>query len=84
LSHHEVFYKFKRYCGKCNPSFVINFLGAVTRREYLHYFSADKSIPPNSKEEVIYTEYPAYSEGYFEWISVLQSIIQAKDKFTMF
>ena len=84
MNHHEVFLSFKCYSGKCNSGFVINFLGAVTRREYLYCFSADKSIPLSSKEEVMYTEYPAYSEGYFEWISILQSVIQAKNKFTMF
>jgi len=84
MEHHKVFYNFKCYNGKCDPLFVVNFLGAFTRKEYLPHFSVDRLVPFDSKEKIVHTEYPEYSKEYFIWIITLESIIEAKGGFTMF
>jgi len=83
LKHHEVFSYFKCYDGKCGSAFVVNFLGAITRRKFLFHFNADRSVSPDFGEEIVHTQYPELSEDYFNWIPILESVVEAQSKFTM-
>ena len=71
--HHKIFDALTVYTGKPEPGFEIDFLGIRTRCE----FSAGGII----------TAMPVHTlephEDYFEWIDLLESIMAAKDRYTM-
>ena len=72
--HHKIFDALTVYTGKLEPGFEIDFLGIRTRCE----FSAGGII----------TAMPVHTpadphEDYFEWIDLLESIMAAKDRYTM-
>jgi len=71
--HHKIFDALSVYTGKAEPGFDIDFLGIRTRCE----FSAGGII----------TAMPVHTlephEDYFEWIDLLESIMAAKDRYTM-
>lgn len=82
--HHEVFNNFVRWSGKCKSSFEVNFLGVITDRTYLYSLEPCSQTEQHPAEEkFIQTEYPEFNENYFEWISILKSVMQAKGCFTM-
>ncbi|MDD4899754.1 MAG: hypothetical protein PHT31_01635 [Candidatus Omnitrophica bacterium] len=84
MQHHEVFANFKQVRLNPGAQFCTNFLGAIVRKEYLDYFYAEKLAHTDRQQERGCARYPDFSEGYFEWISVLESVVQAKKRFTMF
>jgi len=87
MKHHDIFYKFKCWSGRCVPSSAVNFLGVVTRKEHMYFDSPieplDDNISQASGTDVINTEYPRIGEDYFEMIDVLETVTQAKDGYTI-
>lgn len=88
MIHHEVFHKFKCWDGNYDPGYTVNFLGVFTNKDHICSVRPECPSPRRDafrdlKKEFIRTEYPPFCESYFEWISVLESVVQAKNKFTM-
>jgi FkbM family methyltransferase len=71
--HHPAFESLTVYTGEAEPGFEIDFLGIRTRCEFL----AGGMITAAP----IHTLEP--HEDYFEWIDLLESIMAAKDQYTM-
>ena len=72
--HHEVFYGFKPFSGEEQPRCEVDFLGCKIRHEFWPAFR-HTGIPERT--------YPPFNEQYFEWISVLESVVQARENYTM-
>ena len=73
---HPVFTKVPRWTGSVGPGMTANWLGTVTRSIYNNNNSA-----PTGR---ILTPYiPSVDDGYFEWIDLLESVLEADDGFTM-
>jgi FkbM family methyltransferase len=78
LQHHEVFSHFKPFRGFAPAEgYGIDFLGALTRRDFL---ARMHTYPTDSLLE---TSYPQVNEEYLEWIDVLESVVAARDSYTM-
>jgi FkbM family methyltransferase len=81
MEHHSIFKKFKPYQGKCSTDYVVNFLGVFVKKNYIRNFNPKPpSIP---QENFIQTDYPEFNHSYFEMISLLEAVVNAKYKFTM-
>lgn len=77
MEHHEVFAKFCPFSG-ISPSFCqTDFLGITTRQQFV------ANLAVHSEPTAIVTDYPTPDEEYFEWIDLLQSVVSAKDFYTM-
>jgi FkbM family methyltransferase len=75
--HHSVFSKFKAWSGQIPAFRQADFVGMMTSREFvsdLLCFPEPISVPEL---------YPAFDEGYFEWIDVLESVVAARGSYTM-
>jgi hypothetical protein len=75
-AQHAIFDHFHPYRGPLPPEFYLDYLGAKTRADYGEWnapWAMDhyRSPPPPIDEE------------YFEWIDVLQAVLDAGDIFTM-
>ena len=74
--HHPVFDKFKQHeIDVVDQAFQFNFLGVATRR----YFVIGMAKNTEGKE----LSYPTFSEEYFEWIDILESVIATDQQFVM-
>ena len=69
--HHPVFSAFIPFSGPVPVDFEVDYIGMRTRRDIMQ-------IIPKTGCSV-----PAVDEDYFEWIDVLQSVRDARDKYTM-
>jgi FkbM family methyltransferase len=74
--HHPVFYEFRRFSGNIPRSCEFDFLGSVTRPEFLGRQSSADLVE-------VAPDYPPYDEEYFEWIDLLESVILAAPQYTM-
>ncbi|HEY2846047.1 MAG TPA: FkbM family methyltransferase [Bryobacteraceae bacterium] len=72
-THHAAFERVSAYTGPAEAGFQTDFLGIRTRCEFLSG-AATTAVP-------VHTAGP--HEDYLEWIDLLESILSAKDKFTM-
>jgi len=80
-AHHPVFHKFPPWEGIVPEGFAVNFLGVKQR---LHYWKPNLDNPPQyPANRRVKAEYPPFDAQYFEWIAVLESVINAKNHFTM-
>jgi FkbM family methyltransferase len=80
-SHHPVFYRFPRWQGRVPEGFIVNFLGVMTRE---HYWTDNLEIAHQyPAKRHVETNYPIYDEEYFEWIDLLEAVVEAKDHFAM-
>jgi FkbM family methyltransferase len=70
--YHPAFDLLPAYAGGAEPGFAIDFLGIKTRCEFL----AGAALTT-----MLHTVEP--SDDHFEWIDLLESIMAAKDQFTM-
>lgn len=95
-AHHPIFGLFPPFAGPTERGFTLDFLGAYTNASWfcdktngayrLHYPSRENLCHLSEQWEdsaIIQTEYPIIDEEYFEYIDVLDSVIQAKANFTM-
>jgi len=69
-----VFHKFRPQTGPAQPGLEVDFLGCRTRHEFL---------PSSLRTGLAQTSYPPVDEEYPEWIDVLESVAQARDRFVM-
>jgi len=93
VKHHPIMKNFKPWEGNCPKDFFVNFLGVFTREEYygirkdleLDISKEYTGNPPDqtSEENFISTQYPEFNHGYIEYVSLLESVLKAKDKFMM-
>jgi FkbM family methyltransferase len=73
--HHPIFFNFERFTGNAGGHYYVDFLGTITRRSFLTLLDSDEvSGAP---------DYPEFSEEYFEWIDVLESVMLAGSEYTM-
>src|SRR5581483_9342225 len=76
LRHHPIFSKFALYQGTVPAGYFANFLGVLTKLDYW--------VDPRPElEEGYHKHYPLLYEAYFEWIDLLQSVVEAEGHFTM-
>jgi FkbM family methyltransferase len=80
-SHHPVFYKFPPWEGIVPEGFIENFLGVMQRSYY--WQPHDDNPPQYPADRYVRTGYPPFDDQYFEWITVLESVVQATSHFTM-
>jgi FkbM family methyltransferase len=74
-AHHEVFQRFRAREGPRNPRWAVDFLGVRTRETF---FPGARSNP------LIATPWPPeVNEEYFEWISLLTAVVQAREHITI-
>jgi FkbM family methyltransferase len=77
----QVFERFPCWQGPVPEGFVVDFLGVLTRAAYYEpYLKVSQGYPA---DRYVRTEYPPISEDYFEWADVLESVLVARDHFTM-
>ena len=74
--HHPVFSNFAPYAGSIEQGFQIDFVGAKTRCE----FQSGAVVMPT---HTVQTQYAPIDEEYFEWIDILESVISAKQSYTI-
>jgi len=75
--HHRIFSRFHRWSGRVPAGFDVDFLGTRYRTAY---FTMNQSQP---EERYAAPEHPPFDEEYFEWITLLEAVTSAKDRFTM-
>jgi FkbM family methyltransferase len=79
--HHPIFRNFAPWHGQVPQDFIVNFLGVLTRVEYFEpYAKISRGYPA---DRYVSADYPAFDEEYFEWVDVLETVLAAKDHFTM-
>lgn len=80
--HHPVFASFARFRGVVPPRYHANFLGVVTQNAFIAGMitALGHKFPDAGDMEV---DYPAFDEEYFEWIDLLEAVLEARDAFTM-
>jgi hypothetical protein len=80
--HHPVFTAFKRFQGVVPPGNHANFLGVMTRNEFAAGIitALGHRLP---EPGYFQADYPAFSEEYFEWVDLLEAVLDAREAFTM-
>jgi FkbM family methyltransferase len=73
-AEHAVFRRFDRYAGGAVPGFNLNFIG---QRSNPTFDGQDLSKASSA-------DYPQVSDESFEWIAVLEAVLEAQKTFTMF
>lgn len=73
--HHGIFDEFPRYSGLVKADFVVNYLGGVIHKDFL-------VMNCHATDQIIQADLPKFDEEYFEWVDILESILQAKDSYT--
>jgi FkbM family methyltransferase len=71
--HHPVFSRFRAFEGPIPNDVEVDFIGMRTRCEFLRVLSPSS----NAGSPV-----PALNEDYFEWIDLLLSVCDARDRYT--
>ena len=77
---HPVFDHFLCWQGLVEPGWALNFLGVRTRVEF---FSMYEELADFSQERYETTTAPVQNEDYFEWIDLLDGVVNAKGCFRM-
>lgn len=72
---HPVFADFPPYQGRLKRGFGTDYIGSMTRPEYLGSWAAEHDVE-------IATDYPPVDEELFEWIELLESVRDAGSNFT--
>ncbi len=72
IMHHKCFQNFDIYKGK-EIGYKINFLGAKMNKENDHTYQIEGTEG----------EYPNFSEEYFEWIDLIEAVLNSSQRFTI-
>lgn len=72
---HPLFCKFPNHSEPSDAGYQADFLGIRKRSEFLS--------GPAEEAMRVETVYPPINEEYFEWIDLLESVLAAKEKYTM-
>jgi FkbM family methyltransferase len=78
--HHPVMRHFSCWEGDVEPGWSVNFLGVRTR---VAFFSMFEQLADFSQPRHLITTHPVANEDYFEWIALLESVVEARDRYTM-
>jgi FkbM family methyltransferase len=74
---HPVFSRWLPWQGEVEPGWEVNWIGTRTR-------TSDRlELRGFGEARQVVTEQPAPSEETFEWIDVLEAVLEAEDRFTM-
>jgi FkbM family methyltransferase len=71
MKHHPVFYKFPISPSLTASGFQCDFIGSRFRSEY------------GGGWEGVYRDYPEWNEEYFEWITLLNAVSEARHRFVL-
>src|SRR4029453_17127410 len=74
--HHPVFRSFVPFAGVTPAGYTVDFLGCLARHEFWH---SAANLPAHT----VTTTFPPVDEDYFLWVHLLESILCAKDRYTM-
>jgi len=74
--HHPVFYEFMPFEGSVPVDLDVDYIGMRTRPDFLPAFISRSTLS-------IACSIPAVNEEYFEWIDLLLSVREAREKYTM-
>jgi FkbM family methyltransferase len=74
---HKVFRHFRCWEGIVQPGYQVDFAGTITRAAFYKGSFCYKD------PAFISTDYPEFNEEYFPWIDVLESVLNAKEKYVM-
>jgi FkbM family methyltransferase len=78
IQHHPVFQQYRGYMGEVPAFTTVDFLGS----RYRHQFTGGLHAPRDHAYQVS-DPYPLFDEEYFEWISLLESALEAKGRYVM-
>jgi len=76
MSQNPCFSHFEPWGGVVPKGYQMNFIGARSKEEYVTDF--------RSPERMWQSPYPGFDEEYFEWVDLLESVLEARDVFVMF
>jgi FkbM family methyltransferase len=76
ISHHPVFEKFTGFKGEAAAGCDRDFIGSSIQHHYWSVAHRDTAIQVEAPR-------PAFDEEYFEWIDLLESVVEARDSYTM-
>jgi FkbM family methyltransferase len=84
--HHPVFSQFDPHPAKDLPEGceMDSFLGTIYRSSHVN-ISPDVTVPKewsHNAPSKYFDSYPEFSEEYFEWIDLLESVVEASDSYT--
>jgi FkbM family methyltransferase len=77
---HPVTQRFPVWNGWVDPGWDINFLGVRTR---VAFFSLYEQLADFSQRRQVSAGRPIPNEDYFEWITLLEAVVEAERSFTM-
>jgi FkbM family methyltransferase len=77
---HRVFDSFRPWVGWIEPGWSVNFLGVRTR---VAFFSLYEQLADYSQGRRFEAKLPVPNEEYFEWVALLEAVMEARDSFTM-
>jgi FkbM family methyltransferase len=75
--HHPVFYELDPFRGEIPPDFLEDYVGTRVRYAFLQH------KPPVRTGLHTYSDYPVMDEEYFEWIDILESVMNAGEQYVM-
>src|SRR5262245_19881474 len=62
------------------PGWDVNFLGVRTR---VKFFSLYEELADFSETRHVVTTPPVPNEDYFEWVTLIEAVVEARERFTM-
>ena len=78
IPHHVVFRNFTPWAGDVPRGFIVDSIGVRIRVSFF------ESFPEQGREDRYEQEpLPAFDEEYFEWVTLLEAVTEARDCFTM-
>jgi FkbM family methyltransferase len=77
---HPVMRHFSCWEGDVEPGWSVNFLGVRTR---VAFFSMFEELGDFSQRQHLIASHPVANEDYFEWIALLESVVEGRDRYTM-
>jgi FkbM family methyltransferase len=81
MQHHEVFSRFRQYCGEVPSGYYVDFLG--TKISY-KFVAGQPGVDSQGDSWTAQDyPYPPIDEDYFEWIDLLESVVAASGSYTM-
>jgi len=81
MVHHPALMHLPSWEGCAPAGFVVDFLGVRTRAKYF-----EKMVPGGAdapRERIVRPPRPAFDEEYFEWIDLIESVSEARERFVM-
>jgi FkbM family methyltransferase len=77
IRHHPIFKEITPWSDEIPPGFVADFLGTITR----HAFEKNLPSPCQDTTRTTPSNLPEFNEEYFEWVDLLESVKQAKNRY---